>query len=383
MVQIRRACITYMCQSSHIETECHNGTHSRSPQTMFAKSAALTSFSLASIFVLAGATLFGAGCAVDTNGEDESAVGVEVSADELGGATVETLIQKSWSVAGDNVDNVWSLGTVRSAQLFQATRNLPAGPIGSSGLWAVERPTTGAFAGRKLLKLTSFSDFELPVPAGTYQVLFVGASELRLRNISVTPGPSGSRPANAIAGRVFTFRARKGGVFLNNGASCGGNAPRVGATSCAPTSFCRVPVEGICGAADAPGVCTPKPQICNKAFIPVCGCDGNTYANACQADAAGMSVAKLGACAPAPLAEGAACGGRGQQGRPCEAGTFCEFSVAAACGSFDAPGSCVRKPDACAEIFAPICGCDGKTYGNACEAQLQEVSVAGTVACKK
>ena len=54
---------------------------------------------------------------------------------------------------------------------------------------------------------------------------------------------------------------------------------------------------GICQeVADAAGVCTVKPQICTMDYRPVCGCDDNTYPNACAAAGAGVSVAYEGAC---------------------------------------------------------------------------------------
>ncbi|MEY4547938.1 MAG: hypothetical protein RL685_4133 [Pseudomonadota bacterium] len=80
------------------------------------------------------------------------------------------------------------------------------------------------------------------------------------------------------------------------------------------------------------------------------------------------------------VAEQQSCGSRGQA--QCEEGSFCNFPVSAACGSFDAPGVCEPLPEACIEIFAPVCGCDGETYGNSCFAAAAGVSVSAEGACE-
>ncbi len=82
-------------------------------------------------------------------------------------------------------------------------------------------------------------------------------------------------------------------VVPREGKTCGGR----GGSACNANQFCSWEAGAICGMADAPGHCAYKPEICYQLYSPVCGCDGNTYGNACKASAAGTSVAKAGACA--------------------------------------------------------------------------------------
>lgn len=62
----------------------------------------------------------------------------------------------------------------------------------------------------------------------------------------------------------------------------------------------------------------------------------------------------------------------------CADGEFCEFE--SECGEGPV-GVCAPTPEVCPEIFAPVCGCDAVTYGNACVAAGAGVSVQSEGPC--
>jgi hypothetical protein len=70
------------------------------------------------------------------------------------------------------------------------------------------------------------------------------------------------------------------------GRVCGG----LGGFSCRPDEWCDFTEPHWCGGADETGVCQPRPNVCVDILDPACGCDGVTYPNPCEANAAGVDT---------------------------------------------------------------------------------------------
>ena len=134
-------------------------------------------------------------------------------------------------------------------------------------------------------------------------------------------------------------------------------------TDCGNDSYCAKK-PGDC---DGNGECTPRPVVCTDNWDPVCGCDGNTYGNACEAAAGGVNVAYSGECLPKPC----------WKNDMCAEDEYCLFEPCAI-----ETGVCEPRPEICPDIWNPVCGCDNHTYANDCVAALNGMSVDYRGSCK-
>jgi len=168
------------------------------------------------------------------------------------------------------------------------------------------------------------------------------------------PGTGGGQPTTGGAGGAKT---------------CGG----LHGIQCGAGEFCAPTPEAKCGGNDAFGVCVTIPTACDDVYDPVCGCDGKTYANECEAAAKSTTARTFGECTPR------ACDGL--SGQSCLDGEFCDHGTSSSCDTLDDSGVCRPIPEACDAIYAPVCGCNGASYLSSCHATLNGLQIAKPSLC--
>jgi hypothetical protein len=104
--------------------------------------------------------------------------------------------------------------------------------------------------------------------------------------------------------------------------------------------------------------------------LAACGQTTSTATTAPAAQPEAQTVAAAG--------EGEMCGGIVPI--ECDEGLYCRYD-GGTCGAADQSGTCRQRPDNCTREHVPVCGCDQRTYSNACEAERAGVSVAAAGDC--
>jgi predicted Ser/Thr protein kinase len=240
--------------------------------------------------------------------------------------------------------------TIANAHAFAAAPEPPRG--GAVPAW-LRRVLERGLARDPALRFTSMEELlgELAPPRRSRAVLAtvaaLGVAALALAFVA-SRRSHGESPASAIP-------------------SCGPPPSDV----CGPEGFCSFIGWNSCGGAGAPGMCSLRPRAdeCPQESKPVCACDGKTYENMCLARASGTGWDHYGDCH--------ACSGD----HPCGSKQYCRYPEGATCGSAGVRGLCMQRPYDCLHVDAPVCGCDGTTYRNTCEAHAAGASIAHGGSC--
>lgn len=106
---------------------------------------------------------------------------------------------------------------------------------------------------------------------------------------------------------------------------------------------------------------------CSPQYNPVCGDDGETYSNACVARCARARTVKTGACCADDALDGCAL--------QCDNGLAVDVDGCEVCACRE------DAPCECQPVDNPVCGEDGATYRNACEARCVGVARWSDGAC--